>query len=200
VTHRATILDPAEISRISRAAITDGPASAEKRACDFGFTYYWARRYPEAIEHCRKAPDLHPAFYRTYAPLARAHASLGLYKDGIEACHTARRLFSGRAFPGHVLATLGYSYGRLGRHTEAHAVLTDMEELGRPYVSEYDVAIVHAGLGSREQALTSLKEAFRQRAFWIMGLPREPLFDDLRAEARFLDLCEAVQKPRSANA
>ena len=167
-------------------------------ACDFGFLYYWGRRYPEAVEHCHTALDLHPSFYRTYAPLARSLTAMGLHSEAIEACLRARRLFSGRAFLGHVLATLGYCYGRLGQHAEAVAVLADMHQIGPPYVSPCDVAIVHAGLQDREAALNSLEEAFRQRAYWLMGLPRVSLFDGLRAEARFLPLCEAVQVPRLA--
>jgi len=50
-------------------------------ACDFGFLLYWARRYVEAIDACRRALDLHPSFARTYVPLARAHAAQGHYDE-----------------------------------------------------------------------------------------------------------------------
>jgi tetratricopeptide (TPR) repeat protein len=92
-------------------------------ACDFGFIFYWARRYKEAIEASRRALDLHPSFARTYVPLARAHAALRHYDEAIEICLEARPLFHGRAFLGHLLATLGYCYGLSGRPMESAAVI-----------------------------------------------------------------------------
>ncbi len=166
-------------------------------ANDFGFVYYSGRRYQEAVEACRKAIDLHPSFYRTYVNLGRTQAALGSYEQAIRTCLAARPLLTGRAFLGHLMATLGYSYGRLGRQTEALAVIAELEEMGqRHYVSRYDVALIQTGQGRLENAMQSLEEAFHQRAFWLMDLPCEPLFDDLRADPRFTAMCEAVRKPR----
>ena len=104
-------------------------------ACDFGFIFYWARRYAEAIEASRRALDLHPSFARTYVPLARAHAALHHYGEAIEICLQARPLFHGRAFLGHLLATLGYCYGLSGRPMEAAAVIEELRQMGREHAT-----------------------------------------------------------------
>lgn len=162
-------------------------------ACDFGFILYWARRYTEAIEASRRALDLHPSFARTYVPLARAHAAQQRYDEAIEICLHARPLFQGRAFLGQLLATLGYCYGLSDRPMEAEAVIEELLQMGREhYVSPYDIATIHVGMGNREQAMESLRTAVEEHAFWVSLLPVEPLFDPMRGEKRFEQLCEGI--------
>ncbi len=162
-------------------------------ACDFGFVFYWARRYAEAIDACRRALDLHPSFARTYVPLGRAHAAQGRYGEAIEICLEARPMFRGHAFLGQLLATLGYCYGRSGQPAEAEAVLEELRLMGREhYVSAYDIATIHAGMGNQEQAMESLRTAVEEHAFWLIGLPLEPLFDPMRGDRRFEDLCDGI--------
>jgi adenylate cyclase len=162
-------------------------------ACDFGFIFYFARRYTEAIEASRRALDLHPSFARTHVPLARAHAAQQHYDEAIEICLNARPLFHGRAFLGHLLATLGYCYGLSGRPMEAEAVIEELRQMGREhYVSPYDVATIHVGMGNREQAMESLQAAVKEHAFWLIALPIEPLFDPIRGEKWFEGLCQGI--------
>jgi len=162
-------------------------------ACDFGFVFYWARRYAEAIAACRRALDLHPSFARTYVPLARAHAAQGDYNLAAEICLDARPLFRGRAFLGQLLATLGYCYGRSGRRAEAEAVLDELRRMGREhYVSAYDIATIHAGMDNHGQAMECLRTAVEEHAFWLIGLPIEPLFDPMRGDQRFEQLCDGI--------
>ena len=161
--------------------------------CDFGFLFYWARRYVEAIDASHRALDLHPSFARTYVPLARAHAAQHNYDEAIEICLNARPLFHGRAFLGHLLATLGYCYGRSGQPAEAEAVIDEILQIGREhYVSAYDIATIYAGMGKHDQAMESLHKAVEERAFWLIGLPIEPLFDPMRGEKRFQQLCKGI--------
>ena len=163
-------------------------------ACDFGFAFYWARRYAEAIDACQRALDLHPSFARTYVPLARAHAAQGHYEEAVEICIEGRPLFRGRAFLGQLLAALGYCYGRMGRPAEAQAVLDELSQMGRGhYVSAYDIATIHAGMGNYERAMESLRKAEEEHAFWLIALPCEPLFDPMRGEARFDQLCDGIR-------
>jgi serine/threonine-protein kinase len=162
-------------------------------ACDFGFIFYWGRRYSEAIDACRRALDLHPSFARTFVPLARAHAALRHYDEAIEICLHGRPLFHGRAFLGQFLATLGYCYGRSGRPAEAEAVIEELRQMGREhYVSPYDIAMIQVGMGNHELAMESLRTAVEEHAFWVIVLPVEPLFDPIRGERRFEQLCEGI--------
>jgi serine/threonine-protein kinase len=162
-------------------------------ACDFGFLFYFARRYAEAVDASRRALDLHPAFSRSYVPLARALTAQGRYDEAIAICLEGRPQFRGRAFLGWLLATLGYCHGRSGRTGDAEFVLEEFRQMGcEHYVSAYDLAIIHAGMGNHEKAMQSLRAAQEERAFWLIALPVEPLFDPMRGERQFERLCDGI--------
>ena len=81
---------------------------------------------------------------------------------------------------------------------EAEAVIEELRQMGREhYVSPYDIATIHVGTGNREQAMESLRTAVEEHAFWVIALPVEPLFDPMRGERRFEQLCEGIWAKRS---
>ena len=60
------------------------------------------------------------------------------------------------------------------------------------YVSAYGMATIHAGMGNHERPMESLRSAVEEYAFWLIALPLEPLFDPMRGERRFEQLCEGI--------
>ena len=50
---------------------------------------------------------------------------------------------------------------------------------GQWYVSPFDIAVIHAGLGDATSAFQWLEEAYRQRVWRIIELTL-PMFDSLR--------------------
>ena len=60
------------------------------------------------------------------------------------------------------------------------------------YVSPYSVALVHAGLGDRDQAFAWLDKAFAERSDYMPYLMLEPMLDGLRSDQRFVALVERV--------
>ena len=76
---------------------------------------------------------------------------------------------------------------------EAAAVIEELRRMGREhYVSAYDIATIQVGMGNCEQAMESLRTAVEEHAFWLIALPVEPLFDAMRGQRRFEQLCEAI--------
>jgi len=63
------------------------------------------------------------------------------------------------------------------------------------YVSPYCFALVHAGLGEKEQAFHWLEEAVVTHDVWLVWLKAEPRFDNLRSDARFQDLLGRLGLP-----
>jgi hypothetical protein len=59
-------------------------------------------------------------------------------------------------------------------------------------VTPYGVALVHAGLGDRDQALAWLARALDDRSHWLVWLRLDPRLDVLRSDRRFADLLLAV--------
>jgi tetratricopeptide (TPR) repeat protein len=95
------------------------------------------------------------------------------------------------------MATLGDLYARSGRREAAKAVLAEFDDLARQgrYPSAYAVAVIHAGLGDREQALSYLETALRERSHWLVWLKRDPRWNDIRSDARFMDIVRRVGLP-----
>ena len=72
-------------------------------------------------------------------------------------------------------------------------MLDELRRMGREhYVSTYDIATIHAGMGNHEQAMEILRTAVEEHAFWLIALPIEPLFDPMRGDRQFEQLCDGI--------
>ena len=94
---------------------------------------------------------------------------------------------------GDMLAGTGYALGRSGRKAEARQVLTEIMNLRRGrYLQAVVVALVHIGLGEKDEAFFWLEEAFTERAQWLTEIKVDPAFDSLRADRRFEELLQKM--------
>jgi hypothetical protein len=67
------------------------------------------------------------------------------------------------------------------------------ERAARDYVSPYDLALLYAALGNREQAMVHLEAAYRERSgVLIWGLRNDPRLDAIRKEPAFGELMRRV--------
>ena len=60
------------------------------------------------------------------------------------------------------------------------------------YAAPFQVAMVYAGLGDKDQALASLEKAYEARSWYVTWLKVEPALDSLRDDLRFKDLVRRV--------
>ena len=159
-----------------------------------GWAYYFARRYPEAVAQNRKALELDPAFVFAHWNTGLALAQAG---DHEGACASLTRAVEhsggGLVFKSH----LGYVCGRAGDSEKARSLLKELEGHARErYVPSYYFALVRLGLGDHEGALEHLARAFEERAGFLAYLRVEPMFDPLRADARFREFERRLGAPR----
>ncbi len=158
-----------------------------------GWHYLYARQYDQAIEQYRRTLELDPAF-----PQAQRYAAWAFLQKGrhAEAIAALRAALSGLGRQPEVEAELGHALAVAGRRAEARAVLEDLRQpsSGR-YVSPYAVALVHAGLGDRDQALAWLDKAYAERSDYMPYLGLEPMLDPLRSDPRFGALVRRVGLP-----
>jgi serine/threonine-protein kinase len=186
--------------------------AASKRALEFdplernitlhlAHHYYYFRDYDRAIAHLRGVLDLESRFYFAHSFLAMAlmaragrAASDGQESSYAEAIAAAQAgALDGQERPAMV-AILGYAYGMSGNKGEARKVLAQLIELSkRRYVSPYDLAVVHMGLGDKEQALRELRRSYEERAPHLVLLKAEPIFDSLRSDPRFHQLLKDMR-------
>ena len=93
-------------------------------------------------------------------------------------------------------ASLGHALGAAGDRPGARAVLDRLlERRAHEYVSPYDVALVYAGLGNKDQALDWLQRAYQERSSLLVFALREPRLAPLRSEPRFVALVREFALP-----
>jgi TolB-like protein/DNA-binding winged helix-turn-helix (wHTH) protein len=155
-----------------------------------GWHYYYARQYDQAIEQFRKTLELDPAFPQARRYAAWAYSQKGMHPEAIAALRAA---LDSREQAPEIQGELGYALAVAGRRAEALAMLEGLRSLSATrYVSAYSVALVHAGLGDRDQALAWLDKAYTERSDYMPYLGLEPMLDSLRSDPRFAALVGRV--------
>ncbi len=150
---------------------------------DLARMFYYRRDYDQSIEHYQAALDMDPNFGSAHLWLAQVYGQKGLFERAILELEAGMRLSNDSTY---ALAKLGQGYAMAGRGDEAHAVLNRLNALSsQRYVSPYDIAMVHVGLGGNDAAFAWLHSAFEHRSVWLGYLNVEPQMDPLRTDPRF---------------
>jgi TolB-like protein/Tfp pilus assembly protein PilF len=179
-----------------------GEALAEaKRALDLnpvspGFNHnlaeqlYYARRFDEAIEQCRKTLEMDPSFAVTHSQLSRTYAAKGMYREAVAESEKYLALTPGN--PG-ALAGVAYACARSGNRDQALRVLDELTALSKQrYVPAYFFALVYFGLGQKDQTFAWFEKAYEERSGALPYLKVNPTWDPLRSDPRFEALIEKV--------
>jgi serine/threonine-protein kinase len=176
----------------NKKAIDLDPLSLHTNA-SLGVGLYYAHRYAQAILQLRKTIDLDPTYWWAHSYLGRAYEQQGQFPEAIAEFQEAVRLGSGINEP---KAFLGRVYAVSGKRAEARKVLEELNEVSKQfYVSPYNIALIYAGLGEKDQALAWLERAFAERSTWMPYLKVDPWLDSLRSEPRFQDLLRRMNFP-----
>jgi len=157
-----------------------------------GWNYLYARQYDQAINELQKALVMDPSFFFiAHIFLVRAYEQERMYKEANAVLQKAANLEEGST-----QAEVAYLYAVSGNRAEATKKLDHLKELyKRKTVSPYDLAIVYAGLGEKDQALEWLQKAFEERSGGLLLLKVEPVFDNVRSDPRFADLLRRIGLP-----
>jgi hypothetical protein len=85
-----------------------------------------------------------------------------------------------------MLAGLGHALAVLQDRREALKVADELERLrGAKGLFAYELGVIRAALGERDQAFRWLERAIQERSGWIAYLRVDPRLDALRADGRF---------------
>jgi eukaryotic-like serine/threonine-protein kinase len=158
---------------------------------NMGFICYQAARFDQAIEHLRRTLEMDDDFVYARFHLGMCHAHRGDFDNAISELKRAIEQAGGRG--ALIQAALGYSYAVAGRRDEALQILAQLQTfpMNRD-VSPFYLAMVHSGLGDKEEALKWLESACEERYNWMVWLGVEPMFENLRRAAPFEAMLQRI--------
>lgn len=181
-------------------AFTEGKRSVELdplsmiNNADLGNTYFYGRRYDEAVPALKKAIDIDPGSHLAHYYLGQVFQQKGQAAEAMAEYKKAVELDDDP----QALACLGQAYARWGNRKEAEQVLARLtEEAKTRYVSAYNMALMFLGLGEKENAIAELERAYSEGAGNDLNCIRvDPMLDELREGARFEALAEKIVPAR----
>jgi TolB-like protein/Tfp pilus assembly protein PilF/tRNA A-37 threonylcarbamoyl transferase component Bud32 len=162
-----------------------------------GWVYYQARRFEHALKQNEKVFEIDPDFIIALYVQSRASSVLGRHEEAVEAARRACELSgSSPSF----LAVYGQACALAGLEEEARGVLAQLSELSKQrFVSPYHIALVHIGLGQKDEAFACLEEAYKLREGWLTWILTDAVLDPLREDPRFAVLVERMRQYDSQN-
>jgi TolB-like protein/Flp pilus assembly protein TadD len=164
------------------------PVSSQSTA-DAVDAYYYARRYDIALDELRRLDAANPQHITVDFWYGVIYREKGLYDQSVKA-------FMKWGDNPHALGHMGNALARAGRVTEARATIPKLQEhIQRDGIGAYEVALVYAGLGEKDQAFAWLEKAYAVRNKGLTFLKIDPCLDPLRSDPRFQDLLRRVGLP-----
>ena len=146
-----------------------------------------AGRTDESLAICRKVLEMDPNFWGAYNGTAMIYIEQGRFTEAIDAAKKAKDLSRGNSI---ATALGGYAMAKSGRPAEARAAI---EELSKSrYVQPFTIALVYNGLEERDKALEWLERGFQERDPGMTFLKVDSKWNNLRADARFIDLMKRM--------
>jgi len=140
----------------------------------------------EALARVQKTVELEPNFWMPYLFASWAYIEKEMYAEAINEARRARKLSPVQTT---AISFDGYALAKSGRRDEARAVLQELLKLSTErFVPPYHIALVYNGLGEQDETFAWLERGFQQRDPKMTFLKVEPKWNNLRSDARFVDL------------
>ncbi len=163
---------------------------------DLGLAYYWARDYDSAIAQFKKTLEMDPHFHHTHTYLGRAYERQGKYDLALKEYEQAD--FNPASISDQKTAQ-GRAYALMGRREDALRVLAELDAISRKngrFVLPYNEATIYAALGDKDRTFQYLEADGRRHSGWLLFLPVDPQFDQLRSDPRYSQLIAWLHTPR----
>jgi tetratricopeptide (TPR) repeat protein len=157
---------------------------------DYVRNLYYAGRLDEAKKESLKLKQTDPSFGRAHYELGLVLEEEGKLEEAIAEFKLALKFIPDNVA---VLTALGHAQGLAGKKSDAEKVISRLQELSKQqYVSPFQMAVVYAGLDERKLALDWLEKSREERFNWLPFVQVDPVFKNLRAEARFMELLKSL--------
>jgi len=151
---------------------------------EVAYCYYADRRYERALETIREAAELNlmsPSNVLHWV-LGAIYVEKGNYQKAFGEFRVARDW-------GHI----GNAYARAGQIEEANQMIARLKaHVKERGTGTYEIALVYAGLGNKDEAFVWLEKAYQVRDKGLTFLKIDPCVDPLRSDPRFQNLLRRV--------
>jgi tetratricopeptide (TPR) repeat protein len=159
-----------------------------------GWHFIYARKYDDALEQLRKAVEADPNYGLAHWYSGLAYEQKGMYDDALREMKRAKELLPENNV---IDSDVGHLYAAAGRRRESETILAELErKRARSYVSSFELALIHLGLGDNEKALSEMEQAYKERSDMLVYLSVDPRLDALRPDARFRALLQRIAIPQ----
>jgi len=139
---------------------------------------YWFRgEFEQALREARINVKQYPDVFWPYYVLGESAARLELYEEAVEAHEEMAALWEG------MIPILGHTYARAGRTEDAMRIVRELEAQPPTAWHARGLALIHAALGHREEALRWLE--FKPAHHWVAWDAAEGQWEAYRDEPRF---------------
>ena len=141
-----------------------------------------------ATKEAQRLISLEPTFWPGHQTLAIVLVKQGRYPEALAEAQKSMEAANRSNAP---LALLGHVYARMGRKSDAEAVIKELEKrFANKQADGRDLAVVYAGLEDKNRAFDWLEKSFRDRGVFLVFLNLEPLLEPLKSDPRW----NALQK------
>lgn len=151
---------------------------------------YFARRYDEAIEQGRRVVEANPNSVTAYDWIYPSYLMKG---DEQAALAVNLKQMEVRGATPDEIAAMRAAFAAGGWKGCAKRLLDDLlEQEKSSYVRRHDIATYYAMLGDKEQVIARLQRAVEDRNLFAVVLKVNPIYDNYRADPRFVALLRRV--------
>jgi tetratricopeptide (TPR) repeat protein len=165
---------------------------------NLGSVYLSTRRYDEAIAQFQSALELNPDAGVIRAQLAWAYGAKRMYPRAIaeyEKIAEQERVMTEENQT--ITSGLGWVYAVSGKRTDALKLAKEFKELSsHAYIDPYDIAVIYAGLGDKDEAFRWLEKGYEQRSSGMPYLTTDPFWSEMRADPRYAGLLHRMRLPQ----
>jgi TolB-like protein/Flp pilus assembly protein TadD len=160
---------------------------------NIAFFYYMDHRYDDALQAAKKAIDLDPGAPLAHQRLGLTYELNGQLNQAIPEFRTAVDQ-SDRAQT--AVASLARALALSGDRQGAERLIDELKSRARDqYISSYNIALIYAALGDREQTFDYLEKAYDEESIDLLLAKVDPRLDQFRGEADFQKLLVKIGFP-----
>lgn len=176
------------LAEVKRARELD-PLDARINGLEAQFLVH-AGKPDEALAFLQKTLAENPNNWFAHMIASSAYIEKGMLSEAVAEARKAKELNSVNS---QSTAQLAYALAKSGKQEEARGLLEELlRSSTQRHVSPGNIALIHNGLGDRDETFSWLERGFEQRDPKMVFLKVEPKWKNLHDDPRFQDLLRRV--------